>query len=747
MSDRLCYKCMKKLKDEQKCSCGFDIDNYKVSVHQLAPGTVLHGRYRVGVILGEGGFGITYIGRDELLDSRVAVKEFYLSGYVSRNNTISNEVSASIGKYEKTFNDYRAKFINEAKVLAKFSDEPGIVSVKDFFEENNTVYIVMEYIEGETLQSYLSRKGVLSWDKTISLFIPMMNSLDAIHKQNVIHRDISPDNIMISNNKLKLLDFGAARMYVSDANKSMSVVLKTGYAPEEQYRRHGEQGPWTDVYALCGTMYKCITGVVPVESLQRLYDDILKRPSALGIEMPKHIEDALMRGLGVKHNDRTQSMKGLINDINNVNSKSQQAVSYGENNRSYDRAVTERVNTVPGQLSSDTSPLPVNIAPEQYGGSASSGDVQVTPVQYLDKAQEQYRRTAPPVAYEEESKTGKLVKPLMVVCAVVVFIAICVVIIPTIFGNSNRTTQNGSAVEDSVAVEGAVSEDSTEATSVDVSEDMTEVASEDSTAVTENEPEPAVENSTEDTETGATTTQTASTVDDEFEGDSVRKKIKTGGDGEAKEEKQDSQPEKTYDDGINVGEYVTFGKFEQDGDTTNGAEDIEWLIMSRDGNEVLLLSRYGLDVAMFNTNTSDGAQWKNSHLRQYLNEVFINTVFSEEEKKLLSYKYVEPAPGKDGNVDDTQATYDIAYILSLDECRDLYDKSDKSGFICYATKFAKDHGVITEEDGSCYWWLRNPGESAKQVAYVIGESYSDTGTDVNTQGLAIRPVVCVELPE
>jgi len=200
-----------------------------------------------------------------------------------------------------------------AKTLAKFRNLPGIVSVTDFFYTNETSYIVMEYIEGMTLKAYLAESGgKLPADRVFDMMKPVMFSLDKVHLGGMVHRDISPDNIMIdSNGFVKLLDFGAAREFTDSGNRSLSVILKHGYAPEEQYRSRGVQGPWTDVYALCATVYRCITGVTPLESNERLIGDELRAPSELGAEIGRAREAALMKGMAVMQRDRWQSMNGL----------------------------------------------------------------------------------------------------------------------------------------------------------------------------------------------------------------------------------------------------------------------------------------------------------------------------------------------------------------------------------------------------------------------------------------------------
>ncbi len=287
----------------------------EVPAHHLLPGTVLNKKFYIGHALGEGGFGITYIGRDMMLDMVVAIKEYYPNGCVYRSNTVSPQVNSSSTEDRKIqFQKGRERFLREARVLAKFSGEPGIVDVRDFFEEYNTAYIVMEFLDGETLKSYLKREGNLAPDKAISLLMPIMRTLKEVHAHGLIHRDISPDNIMLVRNKIKLLDFGAARD-VTDANKSLSVMLKPGYAPEEQYRSKGQQGSWTDVYALCATIYKCITGITPDDSMQRVYQDELRPVSALGIPISPNLDAALMKGMAIMQKNRYQNIDELLYGI------------------------------------------------------------------------------------------------------------------------------------------------------------------------------------------------------------------------------------------------------------------------------------------------------------------------------------------------------------------------------------------------------------------------------------------------
>ena len=283
------------------------------NAHHLPAGTVLSEKYIIGRVIGEGGFGITYIGRDTNLDMVVAIKEYYPNGYVNRINSANYNITVTGKNNEEFFENGKKKFIREARILAKFSGNKSIVDVRDFFECNNTAYIVMEYIHGVTLSTYIKSNGNFEATDLIQRMLPIFGALKLIHKNGLIHRDISPDNIMIlQDGSLKLMDFGAAREVNFDDKKSLSIVLKHGYAPEEQYRSKGEQGPWTDIYAACATIYKCITGITPDESTERVYSDELQPPSHYGIDIPLEYEKTIMKGLAIYQKDRYQSVDELI---------------------------------------------------------------------------------------------------------------------------------------------------------------------------------------------------------------------------------------------------------------------------------------------------------------------------------------------------------------------------------------------------------------------------------------------------
>ncbi len=309
--ENLCIGCFSKKGEQEVCpSCQYQEDNSLETSLYLKPRTILNGKYLIGRNIGQGGFGITYLGWDLTLNIRLAVKEFFPRGLVSRHPE-KNKVISYTGESKSRFTFGLEKFLNEAKTLAQFEHHPNIVTVRDFFEANGTAYMIMSYIEGMTFEKCLIKEGgKISLNKTMDIAIPVMEALKDIHEMGIMHRDISPDNILIDNKgKVVLIDFGAARQDIQESNKSISVILKTGYAPEEQYNSRGEQGPWTDIYALAATVYRAVTGEVPTASINRLTGDTLSAPSSLGVNISEEQEESLLKALSIKAEDRYRSVE------------------------------------------------------------------------------------------------------------------------------------------------------------------------------------------------------------------------------------------------------------------------------------------------------------------------------------------------------------------------------------------------------------------------------------------------------
>ena len=316
MEVRRCMKCMHPLTaGETVCpECGRAYGSVNAESFALKPGTILEGKYLVGEMLGQGGFGITYIGFDLLLEQKVAIKEYYpmSTGMVSRDGH-STVVwsSAMMGKTgtQKGFDS----FLKEARKMAKLGGIPGIVGVKSVFIQNETAYIVMDFIEGETLLKKLQKNGPMDFDSCVKLMTPIMQALAEVHEHGIIHRDISPDNIMVRpDGKLILLDLGAAKDLDIQGNdgsvQSSQMVAKHGFSPIEQYSKSGKVGPWTDIYAMAATIYYCCTGILPPPATDRTIDDTLAcQPLLTQAQF-----DILADCMRMRPQDRPQSMDTLL---------------------------------------------------------------------------------------------------------------------------------------------------------------------------------------------------------------------------------------------------------------------------------------------------------------------------------------------------------------------------------------------------------------------------------------------------
>ena len=308
----MCYNCFEEKNQDGHCQqCGYsnisNIVNYPLALRE---GSILAEQYVVGRVLGQGGFGITYLAFDYKLRVKVAIKEFLPEGMAVRTN---GDAALAIysGEKQESFDYGVERFLEEARVLAKFMGSRNIASVRNYFNENNTAYFVMEYIEGISFKNHIKiRGGKLKYRETLRILLPVMDALTTVHREGIIHRDVTPDNIYITkDNEVKLLDFGSARYSIGDKSKSLDVVLKMGYAPKEQYLRHSRQGAYTDVYALAACFYVAITGILPPESLERMEKDELVKISAQGIDIPAKLENAIMKGLEVNAADRFQNME------------------------------------------------------------------------------------------------------------------------------------------------------------------------------------------------------------------------------------------------------------------------------------------------------------------------------------------------------------------------------------------------------------------------------------------------------
>lgn len=329
--NKLCMGCMKILHTmTERCPhCGFEVSKYQRPKNSLPLYEILNGKYLIGRVIGIGGFGITYIGWDFYQSKKVCIKEYFPRAIAARNpnaHTYTEQISVSIqysmtmytqnpSQAQQVYTEGLKTYIKEAENLSKFYLMPGIVSVRDFFYGNNTAYIVMEYIDGIDMRRYAKAKGGrLMPDEVFSILKDVLKALNEVHKANIIHRDISPDNIMITRElKAKLIDFGAAKDY--ENSKNAPILLKQGYAPIEQYSRDGKQGPWTDVYSMCASIYYLLTGIrIPVAKT-RQEKDTVQMLQILGVPISEQQDQAIRKGLSVEASDRYQTMAALYEDL------------------------------------------------------------------------------------------------------------------------------------------------------------------------------------------------------------------------------------------------------------------------------------------------------------------------------------------------------------------------------------------------------------------------------------------------
>lgn len=429
--------------------CGFDMNGYTVMPHHLVPGTLVKQRYKIGRVLGEGGFGITYIGIDTVLNLKVAIKEFYMSGYVNRNHDASPNVFATLGTHRDTFEKNREKFLNEARVLAQFYGEAGIVGVRDFCEENGTAYIIMDFLNGVDLKTYLEQKGRLAPEDAVKLLMPVMTSLQHVHAEGIIHRDISPDNIMVmEDGSTKLLDFGAAREISQTDIKSLSVILKPGYAPEEQYRSKGRQGPWTDVYALAATLYKCIVGATPDDAMERMYRDRLPSPAAADAACPIAISNVIIKGLAVRQADRYQDVASFLADLKTAMEdpdNAELAPDTREIAPAQERGVIADDQTVladtttiytPNAAKEHKAPKPA-AQPSAPAAKTKLKTAKAEPAESAEKPAAKKKPEGKPVSKKPANKKG-----IIIIAAVAAAVIIAAVAIAA-FGNANTNVSTG----------------------------------------------------------------------------------------------------------------------------------------------------------------------------------------------------------------------------------------------------------------------------------------------------------------
>lgn len=310
----VCIGCMHTMDKEEECPyCNLNIKEYKQLPHCLLPGTKLAKRYILGKVLGEGSSGITYLAWDFVLEIPVAIKEFYPLDIVKRDLIRGTDPKVYIqGKEE--YKEKLDNFIRGAVYLSRFNGEEGIAAVRDFFSANQTAYLVMEYVDGESVREVVQKKGKMNGKKVLTLMKPVLKSLAKVHQMGLLYLDMSPDNLVLNKTgKLVMVDFGTARRYDISGKESVSPLFKKGFSPEEQYRSNGHQGKWSDIYAVCATMYYMMTGKEPIDVVERIAGKTLTSLEEMpDIELSSKKKATIMKGLSIRAENRYQNMEQLM---------------------------------------------------------------------------------------------------------------------------------------------------------------------------------------------------------------------------------------------------------------------------------------------------------------------------------------------------------------------------------------------------------------------------------------------------
>ena len=865
-----CYKCMTRLESGQTVcpSCGHDNTRHQNTENALPEGTILAGKYLVGCVLGQGGFGITYLGFDTALNIKVAIKEYFPAGISTRSPYSIRVTAISAQVQEESFRKGCDEFQEEARRLAAI-DSPYIVKVRDYFRENGTAYIIMNYLEGKSLTKEVAEcGGKIPWQRVVELFKPLILEMDKLHEDHLIHRDIKPDNIKVIKDKkgtehLVLLDFGAARSFVSaEATGTYSAMVTQGYAPVEQYSRKAHQGPYTDIYALCATMYAAITGTRPPQSNDRMMGLAeLSSFSELGIDVPEPIERAIFHGLEVRSEDRPQSMKELYDEL-----EGKKTAVRGDGTVPVEKPVAEpKTEEKPAakpepkkkvswlvpvllavlaaagfflyrgirQSQQDTAAAQTSIAETSAQivlelAARSTQDVQNTQAVMTEQAEAagtqtaretqdavsvqqtgtawnltaaaEYQQTQTQEAIEagatqaeQESRAEQTVQvetqSALNTAAALQSEQTATAWFTTQEAQLHQTqtreaeylrgTQDFFAMQTEtqtvlagMQTEMAAAEQTMAAqqTATRSAEELglTQTVSAERTAVYEQtagaleQTQAALEQreaAFHVMETEAAFAETQVAIDMRMTGVAATKT-------KAAEPTLTPTPEATATatatltptmtntpeptatptkKPLRVGDIITLGQYEQDGNLNNGAEAIEWQVLAVEEGRALVISKYGLDAKPYNEKRTS-VTWETCTLRTWLNGEFYNSAFSEEEKVQIQEVRVKNPKNPTYRTKGGDNTTDRIFLLSIEEAIRYF--ADNEGRKCQPTTYAKNNGAYLSESagGMTWWWLRSPGADGNYAAVITTDLDVYTpGRNVNYTAGSVRPAFWLNL--
>ena len=636
-----CFGCMEEIQGYPCPHCGFDPRSVKGIEYALPMGTILAGKYLVGRVLGQGGFGITYVGWDIALERKVAIKEYYPSGQVSRNPGSRGLTWYTSVQSQQAKQNGTQIFLKEARKMSKVDDIPNVVRVRDLFQENETAYIVMDFVEGETLKARLEKTGPLPWEQAKGIFLPAIQAMEQVHQAGLVHRDISPDNLMLTpDGKVKILDLGAAKDLSVNNGASSMQVAKGGFSPFEQYTQRGSSGPWTDVYAMAATVYYTLTGKLPPVATDRVVEDTISWEEPGLKALSAQALEALQKAMVISAKNRMQSMEELEKGL-------------------YSTAVEPAPTPVP-QPVQETRPEPQPAPGTRPAPEETKPELKPTP------------EPAPQAKPEAGKKSGK---KLWIATAAVIAVVLCGALV---WANAAKPVNDDKQAQ-------------------------------------------VLTNETKYSEptTAATTTATAAPT---------------------------AAMPVSIPFSAEIGSTVEFGHYEQNGNSADGPEPIEWYVLSKDenANTLLLLSVYGLDNVQYHKENKD-ITWAECDLREWLNSEsgFWGTAFSGEEKERIESTLCKtPAMDFPGcqtvGGDDT---VDKIFLLSLDEFWDngIGDKDEWRNVS--PTPYALSQGAEKDEWGYYLWWLRTPG--AEQNVVCDGRTGGARSSSLVNTSQLLRPALWV----
>ena len=706
MNQNLCPFCFEPISGNGTClHCGHRIGEPMRGIQLLPVGWILDGKYRIGMTLGQGGFGITYLAYDMNLQQKVAIKEYFPSGLVTRSaQTVIPSTQSGQMLYQKGVD----AFYREAQLLARFQNHPNIVHIHNFFRENNTAYFVMEYVEGKSLAAYLNeRGGRLSQEETISLLSPIMDALDTLHQTGILHRDIAPDNIYLTKSgQVKLLDFGAAKNELSQHTHSSAAILKPGYAPLEQYSVTGDQGPWTDVYAMGAVIYRCLTGMMPPDAPDRIIGREIIPVNAGGTGVSKNVEAAVMKALSLNIPERWQRMS-------------------------------------------------------DFKYALSDPDVKVTNIKQDSK------RNSISGQQQKRKKKKKIILPFLITTCVIIGVAITwliiTIVIPNYKYNSAVTLMNsGNYSKASTMFINLGDYKDSQQKIKECEEKIREerfgkmialISSENIDDTLEafkilgNNPDQELFNKVINYEAVVlmkSDPKKAAKILEALEVDNalsvlneigiIDKTIRTTIISECSLRNQALFFE--------VGDIIKFGSYEQDNITNNGNEPIEWLILDKNHDKLFLVSKYALDNKPFYTHIK-ATTWETSSIRYWLNNIFILNAFTVEEQNLIQTTTVYADKNPEYDTPCGNDTEDKIFLLSINEVR-KYFSSDLEREI-KTTEYSKNNKAYIDRNGYTWWWLRSPGSYDYFASGVSSDgSIHYIGRNVDNNRNTVRPALWIK---